>query len=237
MNRNSIVLAGAICTLIGVVHTGPANAQFLGTFEGAYLRGDLGWSWAKDAELVDKNFGLDGFIFNSSGTGPGVVNDIGSSYVLGIGMGMRLAPQFRGDIVYSYRGGYQLDDTDQLGDSFSGDVKSHSVMANLYWDIPITMSGFSPFIGGGVGWADNRMKDVSTPMAARSCCPRARQAISHGRRWRASPFRYRRRQPLTSSIAISTAASFRSNKAPRSSTTAHRPGRIPAHAANCRRMS
>ena len=127
-----------------------------------YLRGDLGFSWAKDAEIVDKNFGLDGFIFDSTGTGPGVVNDIGSSYVLGIGMGTRFSPMFRGDIVYSYRGGYELDDTDQFGDSFSGDITSHSVMANAYWDIPLQMTGFQPFIGGGLGWAGNRMKDIST---------------------------------------------------------------------------
>ena len=90
------------------------------------------------------------------------MNDIGSSYVVGLGMGTRFSPMFRGDIVYSYRGGYELDDTDQFGDSFSGDVTSHSVMANVYWDIPLQMTGFQPFIGGGVGWAGNRMKDIST---------------------------------------------------------------------------
>ena len=153
------MMSGAVCTLIGVVHAAPADAQFLND---VYLRGDLGFSWAKDAEIVDKNFGLDGFIFDSTGTGPGVVNDIGSSYVLGIGMGTRFSPMFRGDIVYSYRGGYELDDTDQFGDSFSGDVTSHSVMANAYWDIPLQMTGFQPFIGGGLGWAGNRMKDIST---------------------------------------------------------------------------
>jgi opacity protein-like surface antigen len=159
-NRKSILMLGAICAL-ACVHAGAANAQFLGT-SGIYVRGDLGWSWARDAEMVDKNFGLDGFIFNSAGTGPGVVNDIGDSYVLGIGLGARLSPMFRGDIVYSYRGGYQLDDTDQFGDSFSGDVTSHSVMANVYWDIPFTMTGFQPFVGAGAGWAGNHMKNVST---------------------------------------------------------------------------
>ncbi len=158
-NRNSIMMLGAVCTLIGVVHAAPADAQFLNE---VYLRGDLGWSWARDAEIVDKNFGLDGFIFDSAGTGPGVVNDIGSSYVLGIGMGTRFSPMFRGDIVYSYRGGYELDDFDQFGDSFTGDIESHSVMANAYWDIPLQMTGFQPFIGAGVGWAGNHMKDVST---------------------------------------------------------------------------
>ena len=158
-NRKSMMMLGAVCTLIGVVHAKPADAQFLNE---VYLRGDLGWSFARDAEIVDKNFGLDGFIFDSAGTGPGSVNDIGSSYVLGIGMGTRFSPMFRGDIVYSYRGGYELDDTDQFGDTFSGDVTSHSVMANAYWDIPLQMTGFQPFIGGGVGWAGNRMKDIST---------------------------------------------------------------------------
>ena len=36
------------------------------------------------------------------------MNDIGSSYVVGIGVGTRFSPMFRGDIVYSYRGGYEL---------------------------------------------------------------------------------------------------------------------------------
>src|SRR5688572_26597743 len=118
-NRNSIMMLGGVCTLIGVVHAAPADAQLLNE---VYLRGDLGWSWTKDAEIVDKNFGLDGLILDSAGTGPGVVNDIGSSYVVGLGAGMRFSPMFRGDVVYSYRGGYELDDTDQFGDSFSGDV-------------------------------------------------------------------------------------------------------------------
>jgi opacity protein-like surface antigen len=159
-NRNSTMTLGAICTLL-CAHAGSANAQVLGT-DGMYVRGDLGWSWAGDAEIVDKNFALDGFIFDSSGTGPGVVNDIGSSYVVGIGIGTRISPMFRGDIVYSYRGGYELDDFDQFENAFSGDVTSSSVMANLYWDIPLAMTGFSPFVGAGIGWAGNRMKDVST---------------------------------------------------------------------------
>jgi len=32
----------------------------------------------------------------------------------------------------------------------------------LYWDVPFTMSGLQPFVGAGVGWAGNRMKNVST---------------------------------------------------------------------------
>ena len=159
-NRTSIIMLGAICTLIGAVHAESAQAQFLTS--GMYVRGDLGWSWAQDAEIVDKNFPLDGFILNSAGTGPGVVNDIGDSYVLGIGVGARISPSFRADIVYSYRGGYELSDTDQFGDAFGAKITSSSVMGNLYWDIPFQMSGLAPFVGAGIGWAGNRMKDVVT---------------------------------------------------------------------------
>ena len=159
-NRTSIIMLGAICTLIGAVHAESAHAQFLTS--GMYVRGDLGWSWAQDAEIVDKNFPLDGFILDSTGTGPGVVNDIGDSYVLGIGVGARVSPNFRADIVYSYRGGYELSDTDQFGDAFGAKITSSSVMGNLYWDIPLQMSGFAPLVGAGIGWAGNQMKEVVT---------------------------------------------------------------------------
>lgn len=159
-NRTSMMMLGAICTLIGVVHAESAQAQFLTS--GMYVRGDLGWSWAQDAEIVDKNFPLDGFILDSAGTGPGVVNDIGSSYVLGVGLGTRVSPMFRADIVYSYRGGYELSDLDQFGDAFASEITSQSVMGNLYWDIPFNTQGFAPFVGVGVGWAGNQMKEVIT---------------------------------------------------------------------------
>ena len=158
--RNSIAMLGAIGAFIGVVDSESAQAQSLPS--GMYVRGDLGWSWGQDAEIVDKNFGLDGFILNSAGTGPGIVNDIGSSYVLGIGLGARVSPMFRADVVYSYRGGYELSDLDQFGDAFAAEVTSSSVMGNLYWDIPIAMSGFAPFVGAGIGWAGNQMKEVVT---------------------------------------------------------------------------
>jgi opacity protein-like surface antigen len=163
MPNRTIIMSGAACALlVGAIDAGPAQAQFLTGFGGTYLRGDLGWSSAGDAELVDKDFDLDGFIQDQSGTGPGVVNDIGSGYVLGIGVGSRISELFRGEIVYSFRDGYELDDTDQFGNAFAGNINSHSVMANLYWDIPLAMAGIAPFVGAGVGWASNNMDDVVT---------------------------------------------------------------------------
>src|SRR5262245_1481335 len=161
-NRISIWILGTLCALLGAVYTQSAQAQFLPSVGGAYVRGDIGWSFGSDAQIVDKDFATDGFIFNAAGTGPGELNDIGSSLVLGIGVGGRMSQFFRGEIVYSYRGGYKLSDTDQFLDAFEADIRSHSVMANVYWDIPFAMSGLSPFVGAGVGWAGNKMKDVVT---------------------------------------------------------------------------
>jgi opacity protein-like surface antigen len=120
---------------------------------------------SRDAEIIDKDWALDGFIFDSAGTGPGVVNDVGSAYVLGIGVGARLSPLFRGEIAYTYRGGYDLDDVDQSFNTFSGDISSNSIMANAYIDIPFSMpglAGVAPFVGAGVGWASNKLDNFVT---------------------------------------------------------------------------
>src|SRR6185503_15973858 len=150
---------GAVCVLLGTATALPAAAQ---GFTGLYIRGDLGWSSTIDADIHDKNFGLDGVIFgNSTNTVPGSLKDIGSGWLAGAGIGARVAPAFRADVVYTYRGGYELSDTDQGTPpaAFGADIQSHSLMANIYWDIPLP--AFSPFVGGGLGWARNRMGNVT----------------------------------------------------------------------------
>ena len=36
------------------------------------------------------------------------------------------------------------------------DHETFSVLANIWWDIPIG-GNFSPYIGGGIGWADTNV--------------------------------------------------------------------------------
>jgi len=150
---------GGVCAVLCTAAALPAAAQGL---TGLYIRGDVGWTKATDADIHDKNFALDGGIFgNSSNTIPGTLNDIGSGWLAGAGIGSQIAPAFRADVVYTYRGGYDLSDTDQGTPltAFGANVSSHSVMANVYWDIPLPV--VAPFIGGGVGWARNKMSDVN----------------------------------------------------------------------------
>src|SRR5262249_30336669 len=141
------------CAFLCIAGAAPAWAQPL-PFTGLYIRGDAGASWVKDADLHDKNFATDGIILgNAAGTAPGKLNDLGTGWLLGGGIGAQVAPAFRADVVYTYRGGYKLSDTDQGSPpaAFGAHAHSHSVMANIYWDIPLT--GFQPFVGGGIGWA------------------------------------------------------------------------------------
>jgi opacity protein-like surface antigen len=154
------VAFGAVCALLCVVSI-PAFAQ---SFTGPYIRGDVGWSGSTDANIHDRNFALDGAICgNAACTVPGQLNDVGHAWFLGVGVGAQFAPAFRGDVVYSYRGGYQLSDTDQGSPltAFGADIASHSLMANVYWDVPLGGGAFAPFVGGGIGWAHNRIGNVS----------------------------------------------------------------------------
>ena len=46
------------------------------------------------------------------------------------------------------------------------DHTSFSVLANVWYDIPIG-SGFTPYIGGGVGWADTNVDGTFTCLQRR----------------------------------------------------------------------
>jgi opacity protein-like surface antigen len=125
-----------------------------------YVRLDAGWSGAKDAELSEENWSIGQILSNSTGTGPATVNDIGSSYVFGVGLGYRFARGIRADIAASYRGNYELDDVDQRSASINADVRSQTVMANLYYDIPFQLGPLRPFIGAGIGIAINEVQTI-----------------------------------------------------------------------------
>jgi opacity protein-like surface antigen len=131
----------------------PAQAQM-------YWRLDLGWSKANDADFKDRNFAADAVICgNPACNTPGRVNDVGDSSVLGGGIGYRFNPNWRGDVTLGYRGGYSLAGTDGGGGSFKSDITSMALMANGYYDF--STGGVRPYVGAGVGWAQNEMDPVA----------------------------------------------------------------------------
>ncbi len=127
-----------------------------------YYRLDTGYSKSVGADIKDKNFAVDGIICGDAAcTTPGSLKDVGSSIILGGGVGYRFNPNMRGDVTLGYRPTYKLDASDASSPptKFKADVKSLSLMANGYYDFPLT--SWTPYLGAGLGIAQNKVGTVS----------------------------------------------------------------------------
>lgn len=123
--------------------------------------GVAGWSFAATAQSAPPNYyvRLDTGGSFSRNAGKNLQADVGSSPIVGLGIGARLLPSLRTDLTVSYRPGYSFSATDT---TFSpgttliakGDVKTLAVLINAYYDFP-AIAGFTPYVGGGVGLARN----------------------------------------------------------------------------------
>src|SRR5262245_45077656 len=142
-------IAAAFLLALGIA--APAQAQ-------VYWRLDLGWSKANDADFKDKKPATDGIIcVDILCDTPSKVNDAGDSYVVGGGVGYRFF-NLRGEVALGYRGGYGLAGAGSTGSQVKSDITSTAVMANGYYDF--AAKGTRPYIGGGIGWTQNKMDPV-----------------------------------------------------------------------------
>ena len=154
MGMTGRLAAAALCGVAGMVAAGAAQAQWYG-------RVDLGWSDTTNADFADKDFALDGAICaDLACTTAGKLQDLGSTFVAGAGVGYRFNRSLRGDVVLGFRHGYQLRGSDALGTQFSADVKSTALMVNAYWDFHLA-NKWMPYIGAGVGATQNEVKPIS----------------------------------------------------------------------------
>jgi opacity protein-like surface antigen len=140
MVRFAVSAAVAAITL---VTAGTAAAQ--DKTSGPYLRLDAGGSFATGA-----NSGLGNMLE-------------GEAFAVGGGVGWRVMPQFRMDVTVGYRG--------EFGFSRPGgpvavrtDLESVVGLATAYYDI-VTIGGFTPYVGVGAGFADNRAHTRRTPVS------------------------------------------------------------------------
>lgn len=120
----------AFCCLLLMA---PVAAQ--GEESGPYLKIEGGHSWTQQA-----HWHLGG--------------DTGESTVWGAGLGYRISDNFRADVSYANRSGFEIGGRDGSYD-VSGNVTNKTAMLSLYWDIG-TFSSFTPYVGAGVGWALNK---------------------------------------------------------------------------------
>jgi opacity protein-like surface antigen len=102
---------------------------------GLYVRGDAGYSMTTAG---GRSFGN---------------TDQGESYAFGGGVGYRFTPRFRTDLTLGYRGDYGFN---TRGGAFRAQADLDSIvgMVSGYYDI-VTIRGLTPYIGGGIGVAEN----------------------------------------------------------------------------------
>jgi opacity protein-like surface antigen len=143
---------------------------------GWYLRGDIGMATnAEDIGLKNTPdpiaMGLaDGYLstganaaFNST--------TLSSAEFVDVGLGYQFNPWLRGDVTFEYRDGAQFQSTyninnpgafgsattpTQFTDFYRANLSSAIAMANVYADLG-TWNGLTPYIGGGLGVANNRL--------------------------------------------------------------------------------
>lgn len=105
------------------------------------------YSWypfSKDAQGV--YFGLQG-----GGSWPTNSSDLDNSGSYAISLGWQFHPMIRAELEAGYRRNGVSD--------FVGHENTYTYMANLFWDFK-NSSRFTPYVGGGLGWAENELRDA-----------------------------------------------------------------------------
>ncbi len=118
------------------------SAQAAEWTKDVYVRLDTGWGFAANAGIKQAG-------------GTDTIDDIGNSPLLGLGVGYRINPMFRTDLTFTYRGGFAIDDKVN-GTAYDGDIDSYATMLNGYFDVPVDLGRFKPYVGFGIGWAHNK---------------------------------------------------------------------------------
>jgi opacity protein-like surface antigen len=142
-------------------------------FGGWYLRGDIGVG-INDLGPMRSSFAPSVFVDNPRFES----SHLGTTTILGIGAGYQFNSWFRGDVTGEYRTAAHFSAKQSYGpifcpaprcfDDYTASVTSGVFLANGYFDLG-TWYGFTPFVGGGVGFASNHirgLKDYGLPPAA-----------------------------------------------------------------------
>jgi opacity protein-like surface antigen len=137
-------------------------------FSGWYLRGDVGMALQTSSlslsDTPNPLIGLPSDAFDSFYN-----PTISAAGLFDIGVGYQYNSWLRFDVTGEYRGGAHFQaleqlaipsTTSQFGDFYRGNLSSFLLMANGYVDIG-TWYGMTPFIGAGLGWAQNHLTGVT----------------------------------------------------------------------------
>jgi opacity protein-like surface antigen len=145
----------------------PAAEPAVETFAGFYLRGDAGVGVNAAPALEETGSPFDARTFANTTLSPSALVDLGVGYQFNI--------WFRVDGALEYRGGARLRSNASLADPASpslrtaavdrGDIAAIVGLVNAYVNGP-TMMSVTPFVGAGVGFADNRASNFNESSVA-----------------------------------------------------------------------
>ncbi len=145
--------------------------------EGWYVRGQAGSEQSFDADFSDTNCAsvhppaLFGCAAGSDGRPIGAYGDFGRYPLVEIAAGRKFLPWLRADLSLAYR--FNMDYEGNANFLSAGAVQpvsakaeSFAGMVNLFVDLdgffkPGTLGRFSPYIGGGIGMAHNRLGEMT----------------------------------------------------------------------------
>jgi opacity protein-like surface antigen len=141
-------------------------------FSGWYLRGDIGMAASANTPSLEASPNpLASGAYDVTTASQGFANtSLSASELADVGVGYQFNSWLRGDITGEYRDGGQLqslwylnnpkptagDSHTQYLDFYRGNTSSVVGLANVYADVG-TWYGITPFVGGGVGVAYNRL--------------------------------------------------------------------------------
>lgn len=133
-----------------------------------YLRGDLGVSFNNDPSISTTGAALGSASTSTSGYLPAWYDsDFGTNVTVGAGVGYVWSPYLRTDVTFDYNpeGEAKINGTlRQPGDwvvRVDDNVTWDGVVTlfNAYWDFG-NHSGFTPYVGGGLGFSWNQLRRV-----------------------------------------------------------------------------
>ena len=158
MIRGLATTAGLALALSAGFYSSTADAEEP-LISGFYIKGETGASFSGNAGR---------FTVEDSSGGQASFDDrdLGPAAVVGLGGGIELAGFFRGELMFDYRTGYEIDTVEDRflpGLAASADVDSYSLFLNAYFDVlSFDLSGveLTPYLGGGVGLAINDLDDT-----------------------------------------------------------------------------
>jgi len=142
---------------IAALAAGDAAAQI-------YFQLNTGWSWAQNAQVKDTDTTYTTCVLQQGGTLPcnGTLDHLGSSWIIGAGVGYRLPHGFRVDLTYNNRNGYDLSGSDPAGTTFDPKTTANTVMFNGYYDLPFMIADrLRPYVGGGIGRSRNKVNNIN----------------------------------------------------------------------------